>query len=367
MLIVNVHEKTSNFIWKLKNSNKKIRVALAGATGYSGRELIKFLVRHSGIEIIALAHSPGKPDKFISETFPELKGICDLNVTDISRIIELDNLDVVFLALPHCAAMTATKPLLKKGIKVIDFSADYRLKNVETYEKWYNVQHTDTTNLTNAVYGLCEHNRKKIKSAKLIANPGCYPTGALLPLIPLLKENIIEPNGIIIDAKSGVSGAGKKVSEALQFAEINESFKAYGIFSHRHTPEINQELSVAADKKIEVVFTPHLLPVQRGIQSTIYVDCKRQIGTSGAKLSNEISSALKNYYKNEFFIRIKPEGSSVELKHVTNTNFCDISFHLSKNKLILVSAIDNLIKGAAGQALQNFNIMFGFDEKEGLI
>ncbi len=365
---------------KLKNKNKKIRVALAGATGYSGRELIKFLARHSGVEIVALAHSPGKPDKLISETFPELKGICDLNVTDISKVIELDNLDAVFLALPHCAAMAAAKPLLEKGIKVIDFSADYRLKNVGTYEKWYNVQHTDVDNLPHAVYGLCEHNREKIKSAKLIANPGCYPTGALLPLIPLLKENIIEPDGIIIDAKSGVSGAGKKVAEALQFAEVNESFKAYGVFSHRHTPEINQELSGAAGQKVDVVFTPHLLPVQRGIQSTIYVDCRRPGECSGKQqfplkkggkgvvdLSIEISTALENYYKDEFFVRVKPEGSSIELKHVTNTNFCDISFHLSGNKLILVSAIDNLIKGAAGQALQNFNIMFGFDEKEGLI
>jgi len=351
----------------LKNTNKKIRVALAGATGYSGRELIKFVVRHSGMELVALAHSPGKPDKLISETFPELKGICDLNVTDISNVIELDNLDAVFLALPHCAAMAAAKPLLKKGIKVIDFSADYRLKDVETYEKWYNVQHTDTDNLTHAVYGLCEHNREKIKGANLIANPGCYPTGALLPLIPLLKEKIIKPDGIIIDAKSGASGAGKKVAEALQFAEVNESFKAYGVFSHRHTPEIDQELSKAADQKVDVVFTPHLLPVQRGIQSTIYVDCNRQLGTSESNLSTEIYKILENYYKNEFFVRVKPEGSSIELKHVTNTNFCDISFHLSGNKLILVSAIDNLVKGAAGQALQNFNIMFGFEEKEGLV
>ena len=351
----------------MKNTNKKIKVALAGATGYSGRELIKFLVRHFAVEIVTLAHSPGKPDKLISETFPELKGICDLNVTDISKIIELDNLDVVFLALPHCAAMAAAKPLLEKEVKVIDFSADYRLKNVRTYEKWYNVKHSDTNNLLHSVYGLCEHNRKKIRTAKLIANPGCYPTGALLPLIPLLKENIIKPEGIIIDAKSGVSGAGKKVAEALQFAELNESFKAYGIFSHRHTPEINQQLSDAAGQKVDVVFTPHLLPIQRGIQSTIYVDCKQQNGTSEAKLSNKISAALERYYKNDFFVRVKPKGSSVELKHVTNTNFCDISFQLSGNKLILVSAIDNLIKGAAGQALQNFNIMFGFDEKEGLI
>ncbi len=353
------------------STNKKIKVALAGATGYAGRELIKFLSKHKGVEIAALTHGPGEPDEPISSTFPELTGVCDIPVLDTSTIFDKD-FDCAFLALPHRAAMSVAKPLLEKGVKVIDFSADYRIHEKKIYEKWYEVEHTDPENLRNAVYGLCEHYRDEIKNADLVANPGCYPTSAILPLIPLLKEKIINAENIIIDSKSGASGAGRSKNPAFQFNEVNESFKAYGIFSHRHTPEINQELSIASGEKVEVTFTPHLLPVQRGILSTIYVDCNSDFplnkgGMGVVNLSNEISNAFKMAYGNEFFVRVKSAGSSVELKYVANTNFCDISFQLSGNKLIIVSAIDNLIKGAAGQALQNFNIMFGFDEKEGLI
>ena len=341
---------------------KKINVAVAGATGFVGAELIKLLARHPAVEIVALAHSPGTADAPISKTFPQLAGVCDMMVENIDAILNSENLDAAFLALPHRAAMAVAKPLLARGVKVIDLSADYRLRDVTVYEKWYDVKHEDKENLGSAVYGLCEIYRDKIKNANLVANPGCYPTSALLPLIPLLKAGIVKPENIIIDSKSGASGAGRKVSAALQFCEVNESFKAYGIFSHRHTPEIEQELSLAAgDEKVSVIFTPHLLPLHRGIQSTIYVDCNRQ------KMSIEIKNAYESAYGGDFFVRVKPEGETVEIKDVANTNFCDISYFVSGEKLIITSVIDNLLKGASGQALQNFNIMFDFDEKEGLI
>ena len=359
------------------NSTKNINVAVAGATGYAGCDLVKLLARHNAINLVALAHSPGTEDVPLSKTFPELAGICDMMVEGVEAILDCETLDAAFLALPHRAAMSVAKPLLARGVKVIDLSADYRLRDVSIYEKWYEVEHKDTKNLQEAVYGLCEHYREKIKSANLIANPGCYPTSVLLPLIPLLKAGIVNAENIIIDSKSGSTGAGKKTSTAMQFCEVNESFKAYGVFSHRHTPEIDQELSVAAEADVNVIFTPHLLPLQRGIQSTIYVDINPRFSkevhpgfTSGVNegdLAIKISNALETAYKDDFFVRVKPEGTTVEIKNVANTNFCDMSFFISGNKLILTSVIDNLLKGASGQALQNFNIMYGFNETEGLI
>ncbi len=350
------------------NQSNKINVAVAGATGYAGAELIKLLARHSNVNVVALAHSPGTDDAPMSKFFPQLAGVCDLMVEGVDAILDCHDLDAVFLALPHRAAMAVAKPLLARGVKVIDLSADYRLRDVAVYEKWYEVEHKDTGNLENAVYGLCEHYRDKIKSADLIANPGCYPTSVLLPLIPLLKAGLINPENIIVDSKSGATGAGKKTSAALHFCEVDESFKAYGVFSHRHTPEINQELSAAAGKEVDVIFTPHLLPLQRGIQSTIYVGLNQQnLPAPRMPGSIEIQNAYEAAYKNEFFVRVKPEGATVEIKNVANTNFCDISYFINGNKLIITSVIDNLLKGASGQALQNFNIMYGFNETEGLI
>jgi N-acetyl-gamma-glutamyl-phosphate reductase len=341
--------------------NARIRVGIAGATGYTGRELIRMLARHSGSELVSLAHGPNSPDECISLIYPELAGICDLAVTGCDALIADDTLDAVFLALPHRAAMAVAKPLLERDVRVIDFSADYRLRDIAVYEHWYRIQHTDPQNLGHAVYGLCEYYRDVIKAARLIAVPGCYPTGALLPLLPLVSKNLVDRSRIIIDAKSGASGAGKKVDPALQFVEVNESFKAYGIFAHRHTPEINQELSRAAGSDISVVFTPHLLPVQRGILSTIYVELHQNIS------EDDIRGALHAAYDNEFCVRVKPPDSSVELKHVVNTNFCDIGCSVDGTRAVLVSAIDNLVKGAAGQALHCFNIMFAFPETAGLL
>lgn len=338
-----------------------VRAGLAGATGYAGRELIRLLARHPGIQLVSLAHGPGTPDACISELFPELAGICDLMVRGSECLSADDSLDVVFLALPHSAAMAVARPLLERGTPVIDFSADYRFRDGAVYEHWYGVQHTDREHLAAAVYGLCEVYREQIKTAGLIANPGCYPTGALLPLIPLLQAGLLDANRIIIDAKSGVSGAGKKVAPGLQFCEVNESFKAYGIFSHRHGPEIDQELSAAAGVPLKAQFTPHLLPVQRGILSTIY--CELQPGTG----ASAISAALQEAYDSQPFVRLKPRDTVLELKQVTGTNFCDISFFVQDRHVILVSVIDNMLKGAAGQALQNCNIRFGYAETAGLL
>jgi len=342
-------------------SKPKVRVGIAGATGYTGRELIRLLARHSGIELVQLAHGPDSPDQRISDIYPELQNICDLDVTGCDTLISDESLDAVFLALPHRAAMAVAKPLLKRGIRVIDFSADYRLRDSQIYEQWYQVEHTDPENLEHAVYGLCEWYRDAIRDARLIAAPGCYPTGALLPLLPLVTAGLIDISRIIVDAKSGVSGAGKKVMPALQFAEVSDSFKAYGIFNHRHMPEINQELSRAAVSPVSIVFTPHLLPVQRGILSTIYVELLPDV------TQQDIHDALHSAYDQEFFVRLKPADALVELKHTTFTNFCDIGYAVEGNRAILVSAIDNLVKGASGQALHNFNIMFAFPETEGLL
>lgn len=341
-------------------NTKKYKVACAGATGYAGHELITRLMRHPLVELCALAHSPGSPDQPISDVYPDLSGVCDLMVTDIQDILDYPDLDTVFLALPHTAAMPCVKEFRKKNVVVVDFSADYRLHNPAIYEEWYKTAHTDIENLPSAVYGLCEWHHDAITQAGLIANPGCYPTSALLPLLPLVSEGIIATENIIIDSKSGVSGAGKKVSPALQFAEVNESFKAYGIFTHRHTPEIEQELSLAADTEVTITFTPHLLPVQRGILSTIYATC-----TAGTTI-DALYALLHAAYDTHPFVRIRESGA-VELKHVANTNFCDIHCAVQGTRVILTCAIDNLVKGAAGQALQNFNIRFGCDETTGLI
>lgn len=337
-----------------------IAVGIAGATGYSGCELIRRLVRHPFVRIAALSHGPDSPDQPISTAFPELAGVCDLMVTSFDQLLATP-LDLVFLALPHRAAMAAAAPLLQRRVRVIDISADYRLRDPAVYAATYGASHEDLANLQHAVYGLCECYRDAIRSARLIANPGCYVTCALLPLIPLLRANLINPDRIIIDAKSGVSGAGKKVTPALHFCEVNESFKAYGVFSHRHAPEIDQELSAAAGAPVRVIFTPHLLPVQRGILSTIYVECNQH------NPSSAIADAYARAYQDAFFVRIKGEGATVELQHVTHTNFCDISWFVRGSQIIITSALDNLVKGAAGQALQNLNIMCGFDERTGLL
>ncbi len=342
------------------SATTRMRVGIAGATGYTGCELVRLLARHDRVTLVGLAHGPGSPDESMSTLFPELAGLCDLPVGDLATLLATP-LDAVFLALPHCAAMAAAAQFLARKVRVIDLSADYRLRDARVYAATYATPHQDPANLAHAVYGLCEHYRAQIADARLVANPGCYVTGALLPLLPLLKARLIDPQRLIIDAKSGVSGAGKKVAPGLHFCAINESFKAYSVFTHRHAPEIEQELSVAAGAPVQVVFTPHLLPIQRGILSTMYVESIRP------NMSSELAAAYHAAYGNEFFVRVKGADATVELQHVTHTNFCDISWFVRGTQLVITSALDNLMKGAAGQAVQNFNIMTGCAETTGLI
>ncbi len=339
-----------------------LNVGIVGVTGYTGEELIDILLRHPHVRISGLYTRSAK-GKAISALYPKFKGRVGLvcKEPDIKRISEAN--DLVFLALPHTVSMEIAPKLLKAGKRVIDLSADYRLKDSKVYERFYNVKQKDKAHLKQAVYGLPELYRLKIKSAKLIANPGCYPTVSILALAPLVALGIADPGSIIIDAKSGASGAGRKLSEGFLFSEISDDFKAYRVGTHQHAPEISQELSGLAGKRVNVVFVPHLLPLNRGILATIYV---RKHQTPNTKHQNLVS-LYRKFYKNEPFVRIREEGDFPRLKDVVKTNFCDICIKDSRDITIIVAAIDNLLKGAAGQAVQNMNIMYGFPEACGLL
>ncbi|MBU0504108.1 MAG: N-acetyl-gamma-glutamyl-phosphate reductase [Candidatus Omnitrophota bacterium] len=339
----------------------KINAGIAGATGYSGEVLVEMLLKHPDVRIAGLYASIDKPK--ISDIFPKFKKRIDLECKKISASDMADKCDLVFLALPHTVSMEIAPKILSCGKKVIDLSADYRLKNTSVYEKFYKVKHKDKSGLKEAVYGLPELYRQKIKKASLIANPGCYPTAAILGLAPALAVNLINSSSIIIDAKSGVTGAGRKLAEASLFSEINEDFKAYKVNNHQHQPEINQELSKISGDKIEVTFVPHLLPLSRGILETIYIN-KAQ--NSKLKVHGLIDLYSK-FYKSEPFVRIKEEGIFPRLKDVAGTNFCDIGVKDCGDKIIIIVAIDNLLKGASGQAIQNMNIMYGLPEHTALI
>ena len=341
---------------------KNLRVGVVGATGYTGEELVRILAGHPRAK---LSYVSGKEDRDvkIQAIFPYLKGRVDLDCKAFLFEEAAEKLDLAFLSLPHTVSMAVAPLFLKTKKKIVDVSADYRLKDAKIYEKFYKTRHKDSVNLRQAVYGLPEVNREKIKTASLVANPGCYPTGAILGVLPGLLPGLFDPNRIVIDAKSGVTGAGRKADKSLNFSEVNESFKAYKIFEHQHVPEIDQELSKAAKKEIRVIFVPHLLPINRGILSTIYVALKKKMTTS------ELIGVYEKFYTKEPFVKVYEAGKLPELKHVANTNFCDIGLrvHEEKNAAVIVTAIDNLGKGAAGQAVQNMNIMMGFKETEGLL
>ena len=339
-----------------------INAGIVGATGYAGEELISILLKHPNVRIASLSAKVDKPQA-ISETFPKFKNrislICAL--PDKKEII--NKCDLVFLALPHTVSMKIAPSLLKAGKKVIDLSADYRLKNTKVYTQFYQVKQRDKINLAQSVYGLPEIYRAKIQSARLIANPGCYPTAGILALAPLVAFNTIDLDSIIIDAKSGTTGAGRKATVESFFAEINENFKAYKVDIHQHSPEINQELSKLAGRKIKVTFVPHLLPINRGILETIYLN---RAPNSKLKTPNLIS-LYKKFYKKEPFVRIRDEGDFPQIKDVAGTNFCDIGIKDSADTVIIIAAIDNLLKGASGQAVQNMNIMYKFPEHTALL
>jgi len=347
-------------------NNKEIKmvinVGIIGATGQAGEVLIGLLLNHPNVRITHLFNT-GKTTQVISEVFPKFKHRLDLVCAkpDWQKIQR--DCDLVFLALPHTVSMKFAPKLLSLGKKVIDLSADYRIKNPSVYEKFYKASHKDKHNLKEAVYGLPELNRAEIKAARLLANPGCYPTSAILALAPLLAVNLVDTDSIIIDAKSGVSGAGKKLEKEYLFSEIEGDFRAYKVNVHQHAPEINQALSKISGKKVNVTFVPHLLPIERGILSTIYL---KKAG--GVKLKCKSTAELfKKFYKNEPFIRIKPEGIFPRIKDVAETNFCDIGVKDFGRRIIVISAIDNLLKGASAQAVQNMNIMYKLPETAGLL
>lgn len=334
-----------------------VRVAVIGGTGYTALEVMRLLQRHPHAEITVVTSR--SETGMVASVHPSLTNQVDLSFTNPS-IDELSELaDVAFCCLPHVASMESIPGLLAAGLKVVDLSADYRLNDPGIYEKWYGHVHTDPTRLGGTVYGLPELNRDKIKSQNLVANPGCYTSTSILALAPFVKADVIDCKSIIIDAKSGVSGAGRSPKVATLYAECNESLSAYSIGTHRHTPEIEQVLSDASSQKVEVIFTPHLTPMDRGIFATIYADLK-------SSLTDETAlEILKTFYQDDPFVRVV--SHLPKTKDVTYTNFCDITARVVRGRLMILSVLDNMIKGASGVAIQNFNLMCDFDETTALL
>ncbi len=337
-----------------------INVGVVGATGYTGIELLRLLSTHENVEIV-VATSNSEKGKTVSDVFPSLRSTIDFEFIEHDSE-KLNSCDLVFFATPHATAMHYAPKLLDHGCKIIDLSADFRINNAEVWEQWYDESHACPELLSSAVYGLPELNREQIKDANLIANPGCYPTAITLALLPAIKNGLIDVKNIIADAKSGVSGAGRKAALATQFSEVAESFKAYNVSGHRHLPEIIQTLNqVQKESDINLTFVPHLIPMNRGIFATVYV-----------KPSNHQVAMQKLYadfYEEELFVDVMPEGSHPETRSVRTSNTCRIAIHSGKDDsqpTVILSVIDNLVKGAAGQAIQNMNLMFGLNEGTGL-
>lgn len=335
-----------------------MKVGIIGATGYTGFELIKILGKHRQFEISVLTSDTSAGAK-ISDLYPVLKSVVDheLVANNFESIAAL--CDAVFLCLPHAASQEAAAFFYQKGKIVIDLSADFRIDDQSLYENTYGVGHHYPDLLETAVYGLPELYREKVKTSRLIANPGCYPTSVILPLYPLLQNGLINESFIIADSKSGVSGAGKKASEKTHYCEVNEDFKPYGILTHRHNPEINHILKKSGQRDVDVLFTPHLLPLHRGIESTVYFETDAHI--------DQLRQCLSEAYANEPFVRLFGADEVPSIKGVANTNFADIGIYQKGSKVVVVSCIDNLIKGASGQAVHNLNIIAGINETEGLL
>ncbi len=335
-----------------------IRAAILGGSGYTGVELLRILARHPEIEVrrVTSRQYAGRP---VAAVFPSLASVCPLAFCE-PRLEELvAGIDLVFAAVPHQAAMSVVPDLLAAGCRVVDLSADFRLRDALVYEAWYQ-EHTAPELLAEAVYGLPEIHRQAIASARLVANPGCYPTSAILGLAPLLRHRCLDPATIVVDSKSGVSGAGRAAQVATLYCEVADGFKAYKVGCHRHTPEIEQEFGGLWGEAVTVSFTPHLVPMSRGILTTIY-----------ARLDNppaDLTGLYREFYRNERFVRICEPGVFPATQHVRGSNFCDIGVHADPRtgRVVVVAAIDNLVKGAAGQAVQNANILFGLAEETGL-
>lgn len=343
-----------------------IKAGIIGATGYAGGELVRILMGHKDVEIKWFG-SRSYIDKKYYEVYRNMFQIVDAVCMDDNMEELADQVDVIFTATPQglCASLVNDEILHK--VKIVDLSADFRLKDVKVYEKWYGIEHKSPQYIEEAVYGLCEINREKVKQARICANPGCYTTCSILTAYPLVKEGLIDPDTLIIDAKSGTSGAGRGAKVPNLYCEVNENIKAYGVASHRHTPEIEEQLGYAAGKQITVSFTPHLVPMNRGILATEYATLIRKPDGS-LPTREEIRAAYEKYYTGEKFIRLLEDGVCPETKWVEGSNYVDIGFVIDERtgRIVMMGAIDNLVKGAAGQAVQNMNLMFGLPESEGL-
>ena len=348
-----------NFCYDYKTSLKLgvedlLKVSIIGATGYAGAELLSILHRHPQVDIAHIT-SESNTGKKISELYPQFRGIYDMTLESLSDIEKIGaDSDFIFIALPHGHAMDVGRKLDKLPVRIIDLGADYRFADVAVYENWYSVEHTHKN--AQRVYGLAEIYREDIRTAKIIGNAGCFTTASILALAPLVRHHLIDVDTIIIDAKSGVSGAGRGLKLGNHFPELYDNFKAYNVAHHRHTPEIEQALEDLSGDKITISFTPHLVPMSRGILATCYARMKNVAGT--------IDAAFQKMYGNEKFIRLLGRGGYPETKFVRGSNYCDIGWHVDERtgRVIVLSAIDNLVKGAAGQAVQNFNIAAGFEE-----
>ena len=343
-----------------------VKVGIIGATGYAGNELVRLLMGHKDVEIMWYG-SRSYIDKKYAEVYQNMFEIVEDTCLDDNMEELASKVDVIFTATPQgFLAGVLTEEILSR-VKIIDLSADFRIKDVRTYEKWYKIEHRSLQFIEEAVYGLCELNRDKIKGARLIANPGCYTTCSILTAYPLVKEGLIDPDTLIIDAKSGTSGAGRGAKLPNLFCEVNENMKAYGVTNHRHTPEIEEQLGYAAGKEIMVNFTPHLVPMNRGILATEYATLnKKADGT--LPTYEEVKAVYDKYYKNEKFVRVLEKDICPETKWVEGSNYVDVNFKIDERtgRIVMMGALDNLVKGAAGQAVQNMNLLFGFDEAEGL-
>lgn len=342
--------------------HEMIKVGIVGGTGYTGSELLRLLALHPQVELTAIT-SRGDAGTPVSDMFPSLRKKVEINFTE-PEIKNLKNCDLVFFATPHGVAMAQAAELLEHGIRVVDLGADFRLKNTDEFAKWYGMPHSEPEILKQAVYGLIEVNRGQVKQARLVGLAGCYPTAVQLGLKPLLSATkpLIDEQSIIADCKSGVSGAGRKASVPMLFSEASESFKAYGVGGHRHLPEIEQGLRNMSNRTVQMTFTPHLVPMVRGILATIYV----QLNEEGCK--TDLQALYEQHYASEFFVDVMPKGSMPDTKSVRGSNFLRLAVHRpqGRNTAVILSVIDNLVKGAAGQAVQAMNVMFGLPEHTGL-
>lgn len=338
-----------------------LKIGIIGATGYAGGELVRLLLGHKEAEIVWYGSRSYVDQKYAS-IYQNMFQIVENTCLDDNMEAMAEQVDVIFTATPQglCASLV-NEDILNK-VKIVDLSADFRIKDVKVYEKWYGIEHKSPQYIQEAVYGLCEINREAVKKARLVANPGCYPTCSFLSVYPLVKEGLIDPNTLIIDAKSGTSGAGRGAKVDNLFCEVNENIKAYGVAGHRHTPEIEEQLSRAAKEPVLINFTPHLVPMQRGILVTAYASLKREISYE------EVKAVYDRYYNKETFVRVLEKDVCPQTRWVEGSNFVDVNFKIDPRtrRIVMMGAMDNLVKGAAGQAVQNMNLMFGIEETEGL-